>query len=188
MTFQSDFDFVHDLLCKFSENRNIQKSLSTIKKCNIRGWEKWLQIEFALFLENHENCPNWKRETRYSLDRRSSKTANQAYADFCIRKKYSSINHYIAIEFKAMNRWSDCLRGMMVDWAKIEKIKSSCDNIRALWVVGFHLTTHRGKTRSDIELQNLFKNAIENKHQISIPNTRLRTFLIGKTGFAFTVF
>jgi len=50
----------------------ISPVLNTISDCKITGWEKWLQIEFAHFINNkyqkEEGSLRWSREYKYKSD------------------------------------------------------------------------------------------------------------------------
>ncbi|WJG27809.1 hypothetical protein QSU96_19795 [Vibrio furnissii] len=41
------FECIHG----FFQEEHVQKAISTIGKCKISGWEGWLQVEFANYLE-----------------------------------------------------------------------------------------------------------------------------------------
>lgn len=41
------FECIHG----FFQEKHVQKAISTIGKCKISGWEGWLKVEFANYLE-----------------------------------------------------------------------------------------------------------------------------------------
>lgn len=65
-----DFEFLSNLFDKFFSQKYIRNRLNLIEKRNITGWEIWLQVELALFLDEHENVMEWMREISCSTDRR----------------------------------------------------------------------------------------------------------------------
>lgn len=69
----SDSAYILDILEQFFKDKEIKKKFQIIQNSNITGWEIWLQIEFAYFLNGLEGSPEWYRESSYEYDRRKEK-------------------------------------------------------------------------------------------------------------------
>ncbi|WP_313034723.1 hypothetical protein [Acinetobacter sp.] len=136
---KDDLDFLTKLVNEFFEQEDIVYKLNQFSKNKIRGWEVWLQVEFALFLFNHAEVSEIEREKRYELDKRRSKEKDICSIDFMIRQKYKQSS--IPLEIKQHENASDCIRYMLKDIEKYEKIKgSSTTTGRSLWCLGLHPT------------------------------------------------
>ncbi|MCG9647616.1 hypothetical protein L1D24_03420 [Vibrio brasiliensis] len=46
-----DFQFIKELAVDFFSQQHIVERLSLIESNELTGWEIWLQVEFAMFLE-----------------------------------------------------------------------------------------------------------------------------------------
>jgi len=63
-----DSNFVLELILKFVENKSVNEKLQLIERIRlsdgtqIYDWEKWLQIEFAMFLFEEDSLADWGRE------------------------------------------------------------------------------------------------------------------------------
>lgn len=68
-----DHEYILDVVAKFFKEKEIKKKFQIIQDSNITGWEIWLQIEFAYFLNGFDDQPEWYREFSYEYDRRKEK-------------------------------------------------------------------------------------------------------------------
>ncbi|RZP80906.1 hypothetical protein D8T51_07080 [Vibrio vulnificus] len=101
------FECIHG----FFQEEHVQKAISTIGKCKISGWEGWLQVEFANYLETKvygEEKKNfdWYREYKI-ITKSPNYDANDEQnkyiiPDFWISSDQAS-NAYYLIEFKRSN-------------------------------------------------------------------------------------
>ena len=132
----SDFQYISELVESFFSQAHIQRALNLIYEQEISGWEIWWQIEFANFLSMHKTEPEWYREEAIDFDMRMEKGKSFARADFVIRKKGCKQDAYIALELKQHPVYSNCIRNMMKDIIKFEKLKKSHLEIRSFWVLG----------------------------------------------------
>ena len=80
-----------------------------------------------------------KEKKRYELDKRMSKDKDICSIDFLIRQKYKQSS--IPLEIKQHENASHCIRYMLKDIEKYEKIRgSSVTTGRSLWCLGVHPT------------------------------------------------
>ena len=86
-----DQEYILDIAAKFFKEKEIKKKFQIIQSSNITGWEIWLQIEFAYFLNGFDGQPEWYREFSYEYDRRKEKIKLKLKPDFLIRKKVGSL-------------------------------------------------------------------------------------------------
>lgn len=84
---KDDFEFVLNLTERFLEQEEVQNKFNLINQHEFTGWEIWFQIEFANFLQQHEDVSEIIREFGYSIDKRMSGHQKRMYIDFLIRKR-----------------------------------------------------------------------------------------------------
>lgn len=136
-TLKKDFDFLKEILTEFCNQPSFIERLQTIAQTEITGWEIWLQVELAIFLQEHEQVSDWKREIRHSLDMRKSDYWNNASIDFYIRQKRAQSD--IPLEIKQNISARACIKSMADDIKKFRNIKdSSRITGRELWCMGIH--------------------------------------------------
>jgi len=142
-----DSKFVLELILKFVETKTINEKLQSIEYINsingkqIYDWEKWLQIEFAIFLFDEASLADWGREKRYLLDGRKKdriKFKKTTTVDFWIKRKYQKKPGEILIEFKRARSINGCISKMIKDGSLLRRIKKSNSEVRSFWMIGFH--------------------------------------------------
>ncbi|WP_057831345.1 hypothetical protein [Colwellia sp. TT2012] len=176
-----DFKFVVELATEFFTQEYIVQRMSLIESKDISGWEIWLQVEFAMFLEQHIAVGEWIREFQYSMDMRSSKKQKYMAIDFLVRKRGAKLDQYIAIEIKQNKSAASCINGMMKDACKISLVKGSEDDIRTMWSLGIH------QALPQEDLENLV-NSYADEYEVQLGPNCIKTKPIENTNFAFTVF
>lgn len=174
---KDDFYFLTEISTEFFSGGNVIKKLNHFHEHNIKGWEVWLQVEFAIFLYQHGNVSEVVREHRFDLDKRKSQGKNICAVDFLIKQKYKQSS--IPLEIKQHVNASDCIRYMIKDIDKYERIKgSSSATGRSLWCLGVHTTVQNEY------LEGLIK---ENKFRTFHPDLVQSSEIIG-TPYTFTLF
>ncbi|MEJ5034777.1 hypothetical protein WH243_16295 [Acinetobacter sp. MYb177] len=131
-----DHEYILDVVAKFFKEKEIKKKFQIIQDSNITGWEIWLQIEFAYFLNGFDDQPEWYREFSYEYDRRKEKIKLKLKPDFLIRKKGWKLDEYMALEFKQDVKPVSCLKKMLLDLDKYTKVRKSNNNLRSIWTLG----------------------------------------------------
>lgn len=131
-----DHEYILDVIAKFFKEKEIKKKFQIIQDSNITGWEIWLQIEFAYFLNGFDDQPEWYREFSYEYDRRKEKIKLKLKPDFLIRKKGWKLDEYMALEFKQDVKPVSCLKKMLLDLDKYTKVRKSNNNLRSIWTLG----------------------------------------------------
>jgi hypothetical protein len=140
MAIQHDFEFIKSIAAEFFKRSHIKKTLKQIDECAMTGWEKWLQIEVAAFLQDHKNVKAWWRESSYSLDTRLVASRRTCAVDFLIHERAK--HSHMAVELKQINSPTACVKGMLKDKKKIQSIKSVKYDIRSVWCIGVHKDVH----------------------------------------------
>ena len=179
---KNDFEFVVKLFENFFAQNRIQKQFQVISKCNITGWEIWLQIEFASFLEEIDvSISEWYREWEYPLDKRKT-NKSKMFIDFLIRQKYAKKDSYIALELKQSLSMKTCITNMIKDVDKVISIRKSTSDIRSFWNIGIH---KRISSNSYIDNKEI-KEIIISK--FNTDNNFIESKYIRNTDFAYTIF
>lgn len=178
MSEKKDFEFLSGLATEFFKKRSITKALAVIDECEITGWETWLQIEFAKFFSEHELVFEWSREERYQLDQRSSNGKTACAIDFSIRQKYKQ--SWLALELKQKNTVGSCIKSMLRDVVKVNKIKQSHNDIRTLWCLGVHKHADKATVMGQIA-------KYEVELDLELNRSQILTKRIGRSDYSFTL-
>ncbi|MDO9178992.1 MAG: hypothetical protein Q7U16_11870 [Agitococcus sp.] len=136
---KEDFEFILQIAQEFFVQEAIINKLKAFANYNIKGWEIWFQVEFALFLREHTLISEVEREKKFKMDQRKSKNKISCSIDFFIRQKHK--HTFIPLELKQDSTAAGCIRNMIKDINKFEKIR--CANFptsRSLWCLGVHET------------------------------------------------
>jgi hypothetical protein len=136
-TFLEDMRVVRELMNDFLSKSHIQKGLKQISEVGITGWEKWWQVELAIFLDEHPGIKEWDMEHEFEVDRRTS-GGDRLYVDVGFTMNGWS-NEYVFLELKQNSDYKKCIDQMFKDAEKFECLKKkSIDGVakRSVFVVG----------------------------------------------------
>lgn len=178
---QADFEYMHALLEDFFKGPNIRSALQVIADQTITGWEVWFQVEFARFLATHGSEPEWEREYAVQYDWRKEKRRYYFKPDFIIRKKHWALDRYIALEIKQHSQLGNCLTNMVIDLAKVARIRKSELNVRSIWAVGIF------PTDDEVDIKAMIQTKLEGVGETYYPD-RAITERILKTPFSYALF
>ena len=131
-----DLEFITTLAEGFFAQRAMRRTLRVISDQQISGWEKWLQVEFAAYIHDHEDIKAWSRETPYLTDRRIERARERCAVDFIIHQKHKQ--SHLALELKQVNSVGRCAKAMVGDILKMLTIRQSQFDIRGVWCLGVH--------------------------------------------------
>jgi hypothetical protein len=175
----TDFAFMTRVSQGFFAKKVIKDTLSLISECEISGWEKWIQIEFAKYCNSHAEITDWGRELRYKLDRRSSKTKASCAIDLLIKQKHK--HSPLALEIKQQRSAKGCIKSMLRDKAKLRKVKWSEDDLRGVWCLGVHAA------ESPDSIKNLVVFCAR-EQKIEIKESQIFSRRVGRTEYSVTLF
>tara|TARA_Y100000588_G_scaffold392016_2_gene502490 strand:+ start:468 stop:1037 length:570 start_codon:yes stop_codon:yes gene_type:complete len=123
-----------EFLASENDNSRLPSVLKTIEKCKITGWEKWLQIEMAHFLENSfadDIGYRWSREYGYQInhDEKNEEKITTIYPDFAI--SFDSEESLYLVELKVSDNPSTLDSEIQKDREKYELLKKKDNTL--LW-------------------------------------------------------
>ncbi len=179
-----DLEYIETLFVDFFQQESITDSLSIIDEYNIKGWEVWLQVEFAKFLLSHQSKPEWDREFKLEFDKRKEKEKDYFKPDFRIRKKGWAYDKYVILEMKQNNSPSTCLTKMFEDLSKVSKIRGSEMDIRTLWAFG--IFKNNGISDNDVKVL-IFEKAKESEFSENAIQKHCRVQQIEKTDYSYVL-
>ena len=160
-----DFEFTYTMIEKFLRQERIQTTLSQMRYYEIRGWEKWWQVELAMHISEYEGIVEWDWEIDFGIDRRTKgKNTSKINIDLAFRRTNYEKSKFVFLELKTADDSITCIRGMVNDCAKVKrttKKSSRGTEIREVFLVGIHS-------------QDMFKSDVIEKIQKQLPE---------KTGF-----
>lgn len=180
--FEADFDFTWDVLVEFLNQRGIQRALAAIHECGATGWEKWWQIELAVFLSDHEDIGDWNMEEGFLTDRRTSIEKDSIAVDLCFRRKKQSTDSMIMLELKQDPDWKRCINNMFRDAQKVFRSQSRSlkgSAVRSFFVAGIYLSESKSAVHDYIA---------ERADQLEIDWELMDTKFIAGTDYSLTVF
>ena len=180
-TSEADFWFTVELLAQFFSRKRIQTTLADIWDTEVTGWEKWWQIEFAMFLSEHEAIAEWNMEEEFHTDLRTGTSKDFMAIDICFRRKGFASNHFVFLELKQDRDWKCCIGNMLSDAKKFSTSKVRSINgmqVRSFWLVGVH------PGNSKAEVHNYIEEATERR---DVDWSLMETRFISGTPLAFTV-
>ena len=185
--FEADFYFVRDQISDFFDSGSIQNALQTIDEVGITGWEKWWQVELAIWLSDHEDIGDWVMEEPFFTDLRLKSKKDSIAIDIGFRMKGYSTDEMLFLELKQNNDWRRCIENMLIDVEKVESAQvqsiESKVRIRNFFVVGVYLT-------DDISKREIHDYIEIRAKEMDIPFERQHIFskFIQNTLFGVTVF
>ncbi len=178
MSERKDLDFLLSIAHPFFKQAHIKKTLVAIREEDITGWKKWLQIEFATFLRNHDAVKDWDREIPHALDKRMAKSKDSCACDFVIHQKRMHSN--LALEIKQGKRMVGCIQGMLRDLMKVNRIKDSQFESRGIWCLGIHPAASRDDVLAEVSYYT-------KKQKLRLREDFIASEQIGRTGFSFAI-
>lgn len=147
-TFEADFEFTLTLLDAFFKQRQIRTALAMIADKDISGWEKWWQIELAMFLSEYEHVAEWDMEEPFFTDLRRHTSQDFMAIDLCFRRKGHSTGRLIFLELKQDPDWKRCVANMLSDAEKVysaQSISLSGAEIRNFFLAGIYIRPSESK-------------------------------------------
>ncbi len=147
-TFEADFEFTLSILDAFFAKKRIQTSLAQIAEKDISGWERWWQIELALFLSEHDDVAEWDMEEPFFTDRRHHTPQDSLAIDLCFRRKRHSTERLIFLELKQDPGLKRCVANMLSDAEKVCSAQSKSRlgaEIRNFFLAGIYMSPSESK-------------------------------------------
>lgn len=179
-----ELEYCFRLLEEFFSQSIIQKGLNLIEDHEISGWEKWWEIELAMFLSEDEDIAEWDMEVDFFTDLRKTQKKDFISVDVGFRPKKLSRNKFIFVELKQNDDYVKCLRSMLSDAFKVSGSHTkSVDGveIRSFFVVGVYPRVEKK------EIINCLME-IQNDYNIEVERDEIRTKFIPNTNYSFTIF
>lgn len=139
--FEADFEFTWGVLTDFFKQKRIQRTLAAIEDTEVTGWEKWWQIELALYLSEHKEVGDWNMEERFFTDRRRGTGRDCITVDLSFRQKCHSTDALIFLELKQDPDWKRCIANMLRDANKVFGAHSRSHEgsvVRSFFVAGIY--------------------------------------------------
>ncbi|MFT3728460.1 MAG: hypothetical protein QM759_11605 [Terricaulis sp.] len=184
LAFDADFDFTFDVVDGFFKTPRIQRTLNAIHKTEVSGWEKWWQIELALYLSTHGGVSDRGMEEEFNTDRRRERVKDWLAIDIFFRRKRCASDK---MELKQNPDWRRCIDNMLLDVAKVHRSQQrSMGNlsIRNFFVLGVYPSVEKSEVKGYIFERALLKEKTVSDFEID----RVETRFISGTDYSFTLF
>jgi hypothetical protein len=153
-TVEEDFDFTVDLLTAFFAKARVQSTLNKIFETEATGWEKWWQIELAMFLSDYEDVAEWDIEEVFLTDLRTTTTRDRMAIDICFRRKGYAKGHFVFLELKQDRDWKRCIANMLTDAEKFSTSHKRSEtglDVRSFFLVGVYPSEEKSVVHDFIE-------------------------------------
>lgn len=132
---KDDLDNISEMLIEFFKQKRTSTTISQFKDAGITGWEKWWQMEFALFLSEHEKISEWDIEHPFDTDKRTSLAQNRMALDVGFRLKRQRVDEWYFIELKQAPSYKECIDRMAKDADKVFSArKKSFDGVKIRYI------------------------------------------------------
>ncbi|WP_404666635.1 hypothetical protein [Roseateles asaccharophilus] len=115
-----DLDRIAEVLLAFFDDKRIVEALHNVHEFGVTGWEKWWQVELALYLSHaNEKIAEWDMEHPFDADRRSRIAQGRMALDIGFRLKRQSKDHWYFVELKQADDYRQCIDRMCKDGDKV---------------------------------------------------------------------
>ncbi|MEK6762975.1 MAG: hypothetical protein AABY96_09690 [Nitrospirota bacterium] len=171
------------LLDAFFKQSQIQTVLAMIADKDISGWEKWWQIELALFLSEHDDVAEWDMEEPFFTDLRHDTSQDSLAIDLCFRRKRHSTERLIFLELKQDQDWKRCVANMLSDAEKVYSAQSKSvfdAEIRNFFLAGIYISPNESKA----EIHDYIEKVTESR---DVEWELMETRFIANTPYSFTL-
>ena len=162
--------------------KRIQRTLDALHETDVTSWEKWWQIELAIYLSEYDDVGDWNMEERFFTDLRRGTKKDSIAVDLSFRRKRCSKDASIFLELKQDPDWKRCIENMLRDAKK---------------VFGAHSRSHEGSAVRSFfvagicprEPKVLVHNYVERRlDELEMDWVLMETKFIADTPFSFTLF
>jgi hypothetical protein len=180
--FEADLDFTFDILESFFKRARVQRALQNIEEMEVTGWEKWWQIELALYVDEHPEVAEWDMEEPFFTDRRTSTQKDFVAIDLCFRRKKHSSESMVFLELKQDLDWKRCVNNMMRDAEKVYGCHSRSHSgaaIRNFFLAGVYPSEQKAVVHDYIK---------ERAEELDVAVDLVDSKFIPNTNFTFTLF
>jgi len=156
--------------------------LGAIHETEVSGWEKWWQVELALYLNDHDDVADWNMEERFFTDLRRSVEKDSIAIDLCFRRKRCSKDSMIYLELKQDADWKRCMDKLLRDALKVSDAQTRSqegDAVRSFFVAGIYPSIPK------VEVHDYVEKRLE---ELAIDWDVMDTKFISNTPYGFTMF
>ena len=186
-----DFEFTCQLFSKLFSQKRIQNTLNSICELDITGWEKWWQVEMAIYIDNHNDIAEWGIEEDFLIDKRSKgKQKNKIAIDLSYRRKNYSKDKFIYVELKQADETTTCIRNMCSDLDKVYTARKKSQygsEIRDFYLVGVHLRdSTKGAVKQLVNLHLEDRNTY--LYEFFVDEDTIEVSVIPSTEYYYTIF
>ncbi len=131
-----DLDKIADVLLDFFDNKRVIEALDKVHKFGVTGWEKWWQVELALFLSHADDkIADWDMEHPFDTDQRTRLAQNRMALDIGFRLKRQSKDQWYFVELKQADDYRQCIDRMCKDGEKVYSArKKSFDGLSIKYI------------------------------------------------------
>jgi hypothetical protein len=179
---EADFEFTWTVLTDFFGQKRIQRTLDAIHETEVSGWEKWWQVELALYLSGHADVADWNMEERFFTDRRRSVASDSISVDLCFRRKRCSRDSMIYLELKQDPDWKRCMENLLQDALKVcggQTRSQEGVTLRSFFVAGIYPSVAKVEVHDYVE---------KRLDELEIDWDLMDTKFISGTPYGFTLF
>ena len=115
-----DLDKIADVLLDFFDDKRVIEALDKVHKFGVSGWEKWWQVELALFLSHADDkIADWDMEHPFDTDRRTKLAQSRMAIDIGFRLKRQAKDQWYFVELKQADDYRTCIDRMCKDANKV---------------------------------------------------------------------
>ncbi|MFG6466841.1 hypothetical protein [Roseateles sp. BYS87W] len=146
-----DLDKIAEVLLEFFDDKRVIEALDKVHEFGVSGWEKWWQVELALFLSHADDkIAEWDMEHPFDTDRRTKLGQSRMALDIGFRLKRQAKDQWYFVELKQADDYRACIDRMCKDANKVFSArKQSFDGLSVRYVACAGV--FRGADEKDVE-------------------------------------
>lgn len=115
-----DLDKIAEVLMEFFKSKRIVEALDKIREFGVSGWEKWWQVELALFLSHADDLiAEWDMEHSFDADKRARLAQKRMALDIGFRLRRHAKDQWYFVELKQADDYRACIDRMCKDADKV---------------------------------------------------------------------
>jgi len=110
---------ISETILEFFKEKRVSESIAKFHEMKVTGWEKWWQMEFAVFLDSYSKITEWDMEHKFQTDKRSSLGQDSMALDIGFKFKGGKKDEWYFVELKQALSYKECISRMMLDANKV---------------------------------------------------------------------
>jgi hypothetical protein len=142
---------ITELLREFALTKRFQDSMTKFLELGISGWEKWWQMELAVYLAGSPKVAEWDMEHPFDVDKRRGTAQTRMALDVGFRMSRHASDSWYFVELKQDNDYQKLLQRMAKDVEKVFSARTrSFDGLKVRYIACAGIFADQGDAHEEI--------------------------------------